>query len=426
MGMYSASELRSKISTGKREMREFEPKAGKLYHLWIPKDSFFYIKKHFNIRQVPFAKHCKLKAVSCINTDPEAKKRRCPICEHIETLWEMYRKEKNSAEKKKIIASINHIQTEYIYVNAIDINDVDLPFIALRLTKSLMETLSIAINDTPIENIIWQYKKTDKNKKIEYMLLESPNDPKAIELCAEYDTLTSRDFAHGGLVDLVQALTYPTTEADYLKLLSGEEGGDDDGDENTDLNDDEETETAVKKEAPKKTALGKKKEPEVIVDDDSISLDDVDMDEKPAAKKAPATVNKKAAPVVEDDDLELDDDLGLEDEPKKPASKPAATATKKPDPVKKEATLDDDDLNLDDLEIEDIDELDVESPTKIDVTAASLNENKQDRAYVSLVIAVLVNDKKMKKTGDYATDLKAAYSVLKKNNLTVQIDEIPA
>ena len=408
MALYSASELRSKISHGKREMREFEPKLGKLYHLWIPKNSMFYVKKHFNIHSVPEAKNCRIKAVTCINTDPDSPKRKCPICDHIQNLWEIHRKETDKKEKSKIQAQINSLKAEYVYINAIDVNDADLPYVALRLTKILLENFVLATQDTDVENIIWQYKKMDKNGKTEYTFLESPNDPKAIELCKEYETLASRPFANGGPIDLEAALSYDTTEKKYLELLSGETSDDSD--------DDDEKPTTQKKT----TVVAK---PKVVVDDDdSLSLDDVE-DEKPVTKKAePAKTTPKAAPKKEEsDDLELSDDLGLDDVETKPKAdkKPAPAAAK---PKDDDISLDDTDISLDDLDLDDLDE---KTPSKVPVDANSLNENKKNIAYVNQVITVLVSDKKMTKTGDYATDLKAAYAVLKKNNLTIQIDELP-
>lgn len=413
MALYSASELRSKISHGKREMREFEPKLGKLYHLWIPKNAMFYVKKHFNIHSVPEAKNCRIKAVTCINTDPDTPKRKCPICDHIQAMWEMWRKESDKKEKKKIQGQINSLSAEYVYINAIDVNDADLPFVALRLTKGLLENFVMATQDTPVENIIWQYKKMDKNGKTEYTFLESPNDPKAIELCKDYDTLAAREFADGGPIDLEAALSYDTTEKKYLELLSGEESddSDDDGDE--------------KPTTQKKTTAAAKSKA-VVDDDDSLSLDDIE-DDKPVAKKSEAAkaTAPKAAPKKDDsDDLELSDDLGLDDVETKPKTdkKAAPAATK---PKDDDISLDDTDISLDDLDLDDLDGGETDKVTKISVDANSLNENKKNIAYVNQVIAVLVADKKMTKTGDYATDLKAAYAVLKKNNLTIQIDEVP-
>lgn len=410
MALYSASELRSKISHGKRDMREFDPKVGKLYHIWIPKNALYYVKKHFNIHSVPVAKHCRIKAVTCINTDPDAPKRKCPICDYIQELWETWRKETDKKEKKKIQTTINSLSAEYIYVNAIDTNDADLKFVALRLTKGLLENFVMATQDTPVENIIWQFKKMDKNGKIEYTFLESPNDPKAIELCKDYETLAAREFADGGLVDLEAALAYDTTEKKYIELLTGEEQEDDDSDE----------------EAPKKPAVSKPKaaaKPKVeIEDDDSLSLDDIDMDEEEKPKAKPAE-KPKAAVKEEEDDLELSDDLGLDEEETKPeTNKKAATkpAAKK---VEEEISLDDDDLSLDDLDLEELGSAD--SSTNIEVDAAFLNENKGNRAYVDQIIEALVTQKKIKKTDNHVENLKAAYAVMKKNNLKVTIDEIP-
>jgi hypothetical protein len=81
-------------------------------------------------------------------------------------------------------------------------------------------------------------------------------------------------------------------------------------------------------------------------------------------------------------------------------------------------TLDDDDITLDDL---DLDEL--EPVNKIKVGATELNENKNNTEYVQAVINVLAEQGKMTVGEDYRTNLKTAYAVLKKNNLTVEINE---
>jgi len=415
MGLYSAKEMRSKMSTSKREMREFEPKENKLYHLWIPKDSFYYIKKHFNIHSVPAAKNCKIKAVTCINSDSDMEKRRCPICEHIEGLWEQWRAEKGKAEKKAIQNTINRFSAEYIYVNALDVNDADLKFVALRLTKGMMESLSIAVEDTPIENIIWQYKKANKNEKIEYTFLESPNDPRAIELCKEYDTLAERTFADGGPVDLIAALSYDTTEKKYLELLAGAEHDDDDS------GDDDKPVSKKVESKPKATATKKKVDVE-IEDDDSISLDDVEMED--TKKKVETKVETKKKVETADDDLELDDDFGLDEVPEKKAeTKKAEVKVETKKPVEsKEDDIDLDDIDLDDLELDDLD-LDNEVDEMVDVDAAAVNEHKANKPFIGEVVNVMVKAKYIKRTGDYATDLKAAYAYLKTNKTKVQISK---
>lgn len=411
MGLYSAKEMRSKMSTSKREMREFDPKENKLYHLWIPKDSFYYIKKHFNIHSVPAAKNCKIKAVTCINTDPDMEKRRCPICEHIEGLWEQWRKEKGKAEKKAIQNTINRFSAEYIYVNAVDVNDADLKFVALRLTKGMMESLSIAVEDTPIENVIWQYKKANKNEKIEYTFLESPNDPRAIELCKEYDTLAERTFADGGPVDLIAALSYDTTEKKYLELLAGAEHDDDDS------GDDDEKPVSKKAESKPKTTATKKKVDVEIEDDDSISLDDVEMED--TKKKVETKVETKKKVETADDDLELDDDFGLDEVPDKKAETKKAEVNVE---TKKKVETKEDDIDLDDLELDDLD-LDNVEDEMADVDAAAVNEHKGNKAFIGEVVNVMVKAKYIKRTGDYATDLKAAYAYLKTNKTKVQISK---
>ena len=66
---------------------------------------------------------------------------------------------------------------------------------------------------------------------------------------------------------------------------------------------------------------------------------------------------------------------------------------------------------------------DVEPVNKIKVGAADLNENKNNTEYVQAVINALAEQGKMTVGEDYRTNLKTAYAVLKKNNLTVEINE---
>ena len=145
MAIYNASELMSKLSHGKREIREFEPKLGKLYRLWIPKNEVCYVKKHFNIQSIPSIRNCRLKAVNCINTDPGKPVRTGPICEYIDAQWELWRNTNDKKEKEEIQKRVNKLSATYFYVNAIDADDADLKFVALKLTKSLFESFSMAI-----------------------------------------------------------------------------------------------------------------------------------------------------------------------------------------------------------------------------------------------------------------------------------------
>lgn len=421
MAIYNASELMSKLSHGKRKIREFEPKLGKLYRLWIPKNEVCYVKKHFNIQSIPSIRNCRLKAVTCINTDPGKPVRSCPICEYIDAQW---RNTNDKKEKEEIQKRVNKLSATYFYVNAIDADDADLQFVALRLTKSLFESFSMAIHDTPIENIIWQFKKTEKNGKIEYMLLESPNDSRAVELCNEYDMLAMRPFADGGPIDLDAALTYETNEKDYINLLTG----------NGDSNEIDDDSVHVPETAPKKKVESKSKS--VVVDDEDISLDDIGLDDL-ENDELPKSEPVQQKPVADlDDDLELSDDFGLDDvEPKvepKVASKVASKkvepkaepkAEPKEEPKAEDITLDDGDITLDDLDLDDLELDDVEPVNKIKVGAAQLNENKTHTEYVQAVINALAEQGKMTVGEDYRTNLKTAYAVLKKNNLTVEINE---
>lgn len=417
MAMYSASELHSKISHAKRELREFEPKVGKLYHLWIPQDSVFYVKKHFNIKTTPVAKNSKLRAITCINSNPDKPVRKCTLCDYIKSLWDARSNTSDKKEKAQLLGQINNLKTEYIYVNAIDVNDADLNFVAFRMTKGLFENFVLATNDTPVENIIWQFKKMDKNGKIEYTFLESPNDPKAIELAKDFPMLNNRSFAEGGPIDLVTALTYETTEAEYLSILAGEDV------------DDEEEEVMPTK--PSKSVKADKKE--VVVEEDaSISLEDLEMedlevDDVSATKPLPPQAKVVSPPVIEDDVLVLTDDFELDEEPAKkdePAKKAAPSAKAKAEAKKEEESLENIDLdNLsldDDLTLEDDDK----PVGKIMADAEFLNAHKKDTGYVDQIVEALVAQKKMKKTASFVENLKTAYAVMKRGNLQVEIEEI--
>ena len=368
MAMYSISELKNKMGGGsKKELRLFEPKVGKLYNIWIPKDTFLYIKKHFNIQNVPYSKHCRIKAITCINSDLGKPPVRCPICEYKEILWAKWRETESKKEQKEIQNKINSLTSDQIYVNAIDTDDSDLKFEAFRLTKGMMDSLELATQVTPIESIIWQFKKNKSGTKVDYTFLESVGHPKAIELCKEYDDLASRDFADGGLIDLETTFSYEVDEKKYLKFLKGNS---DENDEEEDLLDEDENETISR---PKRNT----KKPKVVVEDVDVSLDELDLDEEPEEKPNSKKVSKK------------------EDE------------------------IDDDDIDLDDLEIEDIED----EEEKVTVDANVLKERRNEKVFVELVLNKLAADKKIKLGDDYVKNFKAAYSYLKTKKTSIEINQ---
>ena len=364
MALYSASDLKKQLNSGgKKDIHEFAPKVNKMYNLWIPRDSFFFLKKHFNLDMVP-ACDTKMKAITCINNDQEAKAQKCVICEYIDTLWAKWRDTKKATDKKKITDEINRLSAQFVYVNAIDMNDPNKEFIALRLTTSLLETIAIATENTPIENIIWQYKKTEKNKRISYIMLEDTDNPKVDTMISQYDVLASREFADGGLNDLEEAFTYPTTEAKYHKLLTGEE----------------------------------------LADDEATPEDD-----------NPADIQSTVE--LEDDDADGDglsdvDNLDLDDDTDDDTTTTTETAS------------DDDDLDnldLDELDLED----DVPEVKMIEVDCKMLNakQKAKDTELVNKVFVALIQLGHIEDAKDYSKNLKSAYAYLKKNDCSACIPE---
>ncbi len=61
------------------------------------------------------------------------------------------------------------MKAEYVYINAIDVNDADLPFVALRLTKSLLENFVLATQDTDVENIYCSVNRVHGSEKHDFV-----------------------------------------------------------------------------------------------------------------------------------------------------------------------------------------------------------------------------------------------------------------
>jgi len=448
MALYSASDLKKQLNSGgKKDIHEFAPKVNKMYNLWIPRDSFFFLKKHFNLDMVP-ACDTKMKAITCINSDQEAKAQKCVICEYIDTLWAKWRDTKKATDKKKITDEINRLSAQFVYVNAIDMNDPNKEFIALRLTTSLLETIAIATENTPIENIIWQYKKTEKNKRISYIMLEDTDNPKVDAMISQYDVLASREFADGGLNDLEEAFTYPTTEAKYHKLLTGEELADDeatpeddkpadiqstveledddaDGVDLDELDLDDDSDADKKAEKAEKAKEAKAKEAKEAKAKEA--KEDADKAKAKKAKEAKEAKEKKMSMDVnlEDDDPELEDDdadgdglsdvdnLDLDDD----TDDDTTTTTT-------ETASDDDDLDnldLDELDLED----DVPEVKMIEVDCKMLNakQKAKDTELVNKVFVALIQLGHIEDAKDYSKNLKSAYAYLKKNDCSACIPE---
>ena len=363
MAMYSAKEMKAKL-TGKK-VRELELKDGKQIKIWIPKNEFYYERKHFNIKMVDKFKNAQVKAVTCINS--EAHVADCPVCDYIQELWSQWRETTDKEEKKKIQGIINRLSADTYYVNAVDIADKTFSCYSLRLTNAMFNTIMTVVcpdgePEKEISHILWTIKKTVNNGNTKYTIIDDYGDdnkgnPTAMKLARNIAKICDRDENRGGYVDLDKAYAQNLTVDEYYKKLYGDS--------------DDEVETPAKSV--------KRKEANITISDDELSLDEV---EEEPVKKPVKKVSKK--PVVEeDDDLELDeepvkpvskkkvevdedDDLDLDDEePVKPVKK----VSKKPvveddddleldeEPVKKpikqkKVEIEDDDLNLDDLDEE--------------------------------------------------------------------------
>ena len=359
MAMYSAKEMKDKMG-GHGKVREMELKDNTSIKVWIPKNEFYYEKKHFNIQMVPKFKHASVRAVTCINSDGDVGE--CPVCEHIKSLWDEWRTAKSNndeVKRKEIQNTINRLSTDMYYVNAIDISDKAYRCMSLRLTAAMFRDISKIIDPEEgdpidINNVIWTIKKTNNNKKITYSVMEDLGDeegpnPKAVKLTKNMAKICDRDEKDGGYINLDKAYSRPITPAEYNHMLFGVE---------EDEEDDEEVE---EKPVQKKKPVAK---PKVVEDEDEeMSLDDIDEEPvKKPVKKAP--VKKQVVEEDDDDDLDLDeepkpvqkkvakkpvveeddDDLDLDEEPEPKPSKPVQK--------KKPVEVDDDDLDLDDMDEE--------------------------------------------------------------------------
>ena len=422
--MYSAKEMKSKIGNGKSKVREMEIKDNKTMKLWIPKDEFIHLVKHFNIQTVDKFKHARSKAVTCINSDVDEEKQVCPVCDYIASLWKQWRNTVDKDEKQVLQNKINRLMADFYYVNAVNItgkskDDIkellksgdysDLKCESLRITPPIFKQICAVISPDDedgieISSVLWNYKKAVTGQT-RYTINEEVNDPIALLLSKRIDQICNRPEKDGGYIDLDKGYNEHQEQKEYIAKLYGDE--DDEADV---LDDDEDESPKPAKKAVKKPV---KKEPEVVEDDEDVSLDDldeepvkpvkkpalkkpvveddleddeleagtqiedIDPDDVPAPKKiASAKPAKKPSPKIEDDDL---DDLE-DEEPVKPVKKPApkkpvvedndlddledeepaklvkkSVPAKKVAPAKKPAVSDDDDLEIDvDFEDEDI------------------------------------------------------------------------
>lgn len=368
MAYFTAKELKSKMSGGgSRNSRELKHEG--TVKLWIPNEQFFYARKHYNLHMVPVVKSAA-KSCWCTNTSPDLPNK-CPVCDYIQELWKEWRGTSNKDEKAKIQGIINKIVDEKYWVNAIDLNDKEQKFIAVKFTASRLKEIFTIIEKDAIGGIIWSYKKTiSKNKdgsdRVSYSLTESTDDTRAHELMENYDFLWGRTFDLGGPIDLEKVYGKDQTY-DQLHDYLTKAGSEDDSDSELD-------------------------------DSDISSLDDVAKPEpaKSTAKAAPkATATPKPAVKAKEEDLSLDN-----------------------------LSLDGDDLSLDieSLSLDADDELsldDVVTVKMVKMPKDFIAKNIKNRQLLSQVIEYFKENGILVITGDMKQDVNAINNHLKTNEVEV-------
>lgn len=262
MPIYTLNDL--KRSSGKVEYRSLELPINKNKKIWIPSLQFLYHRTHFNVKM--FFPKSRFTVLDCSNQNLGQNGKGCPICELKESFWAEWKKA-DKDQKKNIQEKINKIVSEEIWFNCIDIEDPDKMFQAVRFTmpkgKDLLNSVE-ASESKDISNIIWYYKKLQKDEKIEYSIqdIDSPELVKlAHELKESLPMFMSRDYAHGGPVDLESSIIRVRTAQSIKDVISGNDS--------SSHEDEEDVESNV---SAKKTST-----PTVEIDEtDSISLDDLD------------------------------------------------------------------------------------------------------------------------------------------------------
>jgi hypothetical protein len=338
--------------------------------LWIPKNEFFFKKVHFGIKRLTPFKNAKYNALDCLKQEAGQRDTECPICAFIESLWEKYNALKSKEEKKKLLEQINQIEAQYCYTNAIDIDDEAEEFSAIYFTPSRVMEIDKIAEKYGIQNIIWLYKKIEKNKKVSYSLVESFDKEVTADLVSRSEMLMERSYEDGGLVDLERAYGRQQTLKQYLELLG--ETGDSDDEEDV-------------QEPPS-------------------------HDEPPAKKSVPKKKEEKIEIEVEDSDISLEE---IEEAPKKKAEPPK----KKAEPPKKQETsdLDIDDLSLESLDDSDLDLEDVEEET-VTISADEINEKKKDQPWILKIYQHCLANGDIEKKDAYIDQIRTIYAFAKKNN----------
>ena len=365
MAMYSAKEMKSKIGNGKTKVREMEIKDNKTMKLWIPKDEFIHLVKHFNIQKVDKFKHARSKAVTCINSDVDEEKQVCPVCDYINSLWKQWRNTADEDEKKVLQGKINRLIADFYYVNAVNVTGKskeeikellkngdysDLKCESLRITPPIFKQICAVISPddddgVEISTVLWSYKKAVTGQT-RYTINEELNSDIAKLLSKRLEQICGRPERDGGYIDLDKGYNEHQEQKEYIARLYGDE------EDETDVLDDEEDESPKPVKKPVKKAV--KKEPEVVEDEEDVSLDDLDEEPvKPVKKQAKKTV-------VEDEDDELESGVQIEDID--PDDVPAPKKITPAKAAKKPSKSDD----IDDLD--DLDEEPVKKPVKKQVS----------------------------------------------------------
>jgi len=293
MAYYNASELKSKLSGCKTRVLAMGKNEQKM--IWIPKDEFFFVRKHYEIQKVPGVKTNK-KSCWCLNTEYGKDNKKCMICNYVDELWKKWRSTTNKEEKLKIQAIINRLNGEYFYVNGIDMSDAELKFVAIKFTTSKVRDIMNVVEKHQIDRIKWLYKKTvtpmSNNKdKIGYVLTELIDDKDAIELGQKYDELVEREYEAGGLVDLENGFGKKQTEEEltsYLTAVSNES----DEEESSSGVDVFDIAPDVKVNKSKTTTVDEMSLDDISMDEslsDDLSLDDLSLDD--VEKMAPLTLD---------------------------------------------------------------------------------------------------------------------------------------
>jgi hypothetical protein len=240
--------------------------------MWIPELKICYRRSHFNFNKIPGIKTNR-KACGCPNTEVGEKSDKCRICNYIDKLWEKWRNTSDAKQKKKIQNKINSLIDERFYLNAIDLDDEDKKFQAIRLTQAKLEELMTVAEDHDIANIVWLYKKVVKKvrgglEQTRYTLTELIDDPDALALKEQLDELKDRSYDEGGLVDLEKSYGFNMSVEEFDRMLTTnnkQSNHDDDKvDEDVDMLGDSDEE--------------ENNEESVEEDDDNMSLDDLDDD----------------------------------------------------------------------------------------------------------------------------------------------------